>query len=443
MFQLLSRCCLHSAIVPGVLCGLPSSLPVTTVVSGGGDGTIVSEIFSILSLCPSSNKDNVMGETNNFKSKLVNPSALIMHSCLILATIAQCLKSTGRNSALFMLTTSPKKQLSRLSVIAHQFSHDDRTKNSLQPHCASAMLALASILSLESGASVESSISETSLPLIPRTGTICEHLKISTGNESELGPNKANSVISYWHGLRDGCVGLLESRLKWGGPLAVQQLCASGIPLLLIDLLTNNHLTASPQGMDGTKDRVGLSPLGVIWTISSICYCLPGGTSIFRQVLVRSEHVKLIAELISDVHLKLVKCWSGPGGGNDGVRDITNAVIDLLAFPFVAIQSAPGLPSATASVNSGFLLSMGSPGGRICMEDKNMVKAIEEDMGKYLKILLEVRQIFLFFFFILSFSWVIGQSRKDLFHPILIYWTSYSSILTRRFKVINVYCNSG
>ncbi|KAG8649975.1 serine/threonine-protein kinase TIO [Manihot esculenta] len=388
--QLLSRCCLHSAIVPGVLCGLPSSLPVTTVVSGGGDGTIVSEIFSILSLCPSSNKDNVMGETNNFKSKLVNPSALIMHSCLILATIAQCLKSTGRNSALFMLTTSPKKQLSRLSVIAHQFSHDDRTKNSLQPHCASAMLALASILSLESGASVESSISETSLPLIPRTGTICEHLKISTGNESELGPNKANSVISYWHGLRDGCVGLLESRLKWGGPLAVQQLCASGIPLLLIDLLTNNHLTASPQGMDGTKDRVGLSPLGVIWTISSICYCLPGGTSIFRQVLVRSEHVKLIAELISDVHLKLVKCWSGPGGGNDGVRDITNAVIDLLAFPFVAIQSAPGLPSATASVNSGFLLSMGSPGGRICMEDKNMVKAIEEDMGKYLKILLEV-----------------------------------------------------
>ncbi|KAL3565257.1 hypothetical protein D5086_033303 [Populus alba] len=30
--QILSRCCLHNAMVPGVLCGLPSSLPVTTVV---------------------------------------------------------------------------------------------------------------------------------------------------------------------------------------------------------------------------------------------------------------------------------------------------------------------------------------------------------------------------------------------------------------------------
>ncbi|KDP21789.1 hypothetical protein JCGZ_00576 [Jatropha curcas] len=389
--QLLTRCCLHNAIVPGVLCGLPSSLPVTTVVSGGGDGTIVSEIFSILSLCvSSSNKDLQVGETNNFKSKLLNPSALILHSCLILATIAQCLKSTGRNSALFMLTTSPKKQSSRLSVLAHHFSHDDRTKNSLQPHCASAMLAVASILALESGASVESSISEIAVPLIPRTGTICEHLKISIGNEDEMGPNKANGILSYWHGLKDGCVGLLESRLKWGGPLAVQQLCASGIPLLLIELLTKNHLTASPKGMDSTKDRVGLSPLGAVWTISSICHCLPGGASTFRQILVRSQHVKLISELISDTHLKLLKGWGGPGGGKDGVRDIINAVIDLLAFPFVAVQNAPSLPSATASVNSGFLLNMGSPGGRIFMEDKDMVKAIEEDMGKYLKILLEV-----------------------------------------------------
>ncbi|XP_050212738.1 serine/threonine-protein kinase TIO [Mercurialis annua] len=389
--QILSRCCLHNAIVPVILCGLPSSLPVTTVVSGGGDGTIVSEIFSVLSLCASSpNKDHQMGDATNFKSKLVNPSALILHACLILATVAQCLKSTGRRSALFMLTTSPKKQLSRLSILAHQFSQDDRTKSSLQPHCASAMLALASILSLECGASVESSISEIALPLIPRTGTICEHLKISIGNEIETGPSNADGIISCWHGLRDGCVGLLESRLKWGGPLAVQQLCASGIPLLLIELLTNSHLTTSPQGMDNTMDRMGLSPLGVIWTISSICYCVPGGTSIFRQILVRIEHIKLISELISDVHLKLVKHWGGPGGGKDGVRDLINSVIDLLAFPFVAVQSAPGLPSASASVNSGFLLNVASPGGRIAMEDKDMVKAIEEDMGKYLKILLEV-----------------------------------------------------
>ncbi|XP_065853830.1 serine/threonine-protein kinase TIO isoform X2 [Euphorbia lathyris] len=389
--QLLSRCCLQNAIVPCVLCGLPSSLPVTTVVSGGGDGTIISEIFSILFLCASStDKDHQVGETNNFKSKLVNPSALILQSCLILATVAQCLKSTGRNSALFMLTTTAKKQQSRLSVLAHYFSNDERTKNMLQPHCASAMLALAAILFLENGASVESSISEIAVPLIPRTGTICELLKISTGDENRTGLNDTSGVLSYWHGLRDGCVGLLESRLRWGGPLAVQQLCASGIPLLLLELLTNNCQLVSPQGMDSTKDQVALSPLGTVWTISSIYHCLPGGAAICRQILVRSEHIKHISELISDAHLKLVKCWGGPGGGKGGVRDVINAVIDLLAFPFVAVQNAPGLPSATASVNSGFLLNMGSPGRRICMEDKDMVKAIEEDMGKYLKILLEV-----------------------------------------------------
>lgn len=383
--QILSRCCLHNAMVPGVLCGLPSSLPVTTVVSGGGDKTILSEIFTILSWC-TSNKDP---ETSNLKSKSANSSTLVLNSCLLLAIIAQCLKSTGRNSALFMLTSSPKNQLSRLSIIGHQFSPDDKMKISLQPHCASAMLALASILSLESGASVESSISEIAVPLIPRSATLCEHLKISPVEGNELGPRNIN-VLSYWHGLRDGCVGLLESRLKWGGPLAVKQSCASGMPLLLIDLLSNNRSITSNQGIDSTKDQVGLSPIGVVWAVSSICHCLSGGASIFRQILLRSEHVKNISELISDVHLKLVKSWSGPGGGKDGVRDAVNAVIDILAFPFVAVQNTPGLPSATASVNSGFLLNMGSPGGKIFIEDKDMAKAIEEDMGKYLKILLEV-----------------------------------------------------
>ncbi|KAG6668932.1 serine/threonine-protein kinase TIO [Carya illinoinensis] len=388
--QLLARCCLYSGLVPGVLCGLPASLPATSVVSGGGDGTIVSEIFSILSFCISSlNKDLQTGETINLKCKLTNPTALVLHSCLILATVAQCLKSTGRNSALFMLTTAPKKQLSRLSVLAHHFSSEDRVNTSFKPHSASAMLALASILSLEAGASVESSVSEIAVPLIPRTTTLCDHLKISSANETEVNFSHPNGALSYWHGLRDGCVGLLESRLKWGGPLAVQQLCASGIPLLLVDLLANNPSNAT-QGIGNIKDRVGLSPIGVVWTVSSICHCISGGALTFRQILVRSEHIKLISDLISDVHLKLVKCWGGPGGGKDGLRDIINAVVDLLAFPFVAVQNGPGLPSATASVNSGFLLNMGSPGGKICMEDKDMVKAIEEDLAKYIKILLEV-----------------------------------------------------
>ncbi|XP_062091497.1 serine/threonine-protein kinase TIO isoform X1 [Humulus lupulus] len=388
--QLLLRCCLHSGMVPGVLCGLPSSLPVTTVVSGGGDGTIISEVFSVLSFCASSsNKDTETGEASNLKCKLANPSALVQHSCLIVATIAQCLKATGRNSALFMLTTSQKKQVSRLMILAHYFSSDDRTKTSFQPHIASAMLAFASILSLEVGSSVESSVSEIAVPLIPRTATLYECLKISLGNENEISTEAANGALSYWHGLKDGCVGLLESRLRWGGPLAVQQLCASGIPLLLLELLAKKPSKASPEGIDSTKDKAGLSPTGVVWTVSSMGHCLSGGSTTFRQIM-RSDHMKLISDLIGDVHLKLVRCWVGPGGGRDGVRDIINSVIDLVAFPLVALQNAPGLPSATASVNSGFILNMGSPGGRVCMEDKDMVKVIEEDFGKYIKILLEV-----------------------------------------------------
>ncbi|PSS18186.1 Serine/threonine-protein kinase [Actinidia chinensis var. chinensis] len=306
------------------------------------------------------------------------------------ATLAtERLKLSGRNSTLFMLTTSSKKQLSRLSVLAHHFSSDDRTKTAFQLHCVSAMLALASILSLESGIPSESSISEAAVPLIPRTASLCDYLKILPVGENRGEVSTQNGMLSFWHGLRDGCVGLLESRLKWGGPLAVQQLCASGIPQLLTDLLAKSHSDVS-QGIDCTNDHLGLSPVGVVWTISSICQCLSGGVSTFRQILFRSENITLISDLISDTHLKLVRCWTGPGGGQDGIRDIINAVIDLLAFPFVAVQSSPGLPSATASVNSGFLLNMGSPGGKVCMEDKDMVKAIETNMAKYIQILLEV-----------------------------------------------------
>lgn len=395
MFQLLSRCCLRSGIIPSILCGFPSSLPVTTVVSGGEDGTAVLEIFSILSLCASSNKDSQVGETSNVKGKLSNPCALALHSCLFLAIVAQCLKSTLRNSALFMLTTTPKKQLSRLKILAHYFSSDDRIKTYFQLHSASAMLAFASILSLESGATVESSIYEIAVPLIPPTATLCDLLKITSGNADQMGPISQSNSLSYWHGLKDGCVGLLESRLKCGGPLAVQQMIASNIPMLLIDLLANTH---SSQQIGSTRDQMMLSPAGVVSTISSIYHCLSGGVLMFRQILLKNEYMKLICNLLSDVHLKLVKGWGGPGGGKDGIRDIINAVIDLLAFPFVAVQNAPGLPSATASVNSGFILNMGSAGGKVCMEDRDMAKAIEEDMGKYIKILMEVRSLLPFFF---------------------------------------------
>ncbi|XP_055827589.1 serine/threonine-protein kinase TIO [Solanum dulcamara] len=369
--QLVLRCCLHSGIVATILCGLPSSLPVTTVVSGGGDGTIVSELFSVLS----SAKKSRGGEANT----------LVLHLSLLLATIAQCLKSSGRNSALFMLTTSSRKQLTRLSDLAHYFSAD--VQSLCQPHSASAMLALASILSLETGCTVETTILDIAVPMIPRTAKLCEYLR-NPVNEQD-GISMFSGMLSHWHGLRDGSIGLLDIRLKKEGPLAVQHSCASGIPQLLIDLLSGNITEASEES-NFSKDHIGLSPIGVPWSISLLCQCLTGGVSTFRHILLKTEHVNLISDLILDMHLKLIKSWSGPGGGVDGVRDTINTVIDLLAFPFVAVQNGLGLPSATASVNSGFLLNVGSPGGRVCPEDKDMVKAIESHLGKYTQILLEV-----------------------------------------------------
>uniref|UniRef100_A0A3Q7FPT6 non-specific serine/threonine protein kinase n=1 Tax=Solanum lycopersicum TaxID=4081 RepID=A0A3Q7FPT6_SOLLC len=369
--QLVLRCCLHSGIVATILCGLPSSLPVTTVVSGGGDGTIVSELFSVLS----SAKKSRGGEANT----------LVLHLSLLLATIAQCLKSSGRNSALFILTTSSRKQLTRLSDLAHYFSAD--VQSLCQPHSASAMLALASILSLETGCTVETTILDIAVPMIPRTAKLCEYLR-NPVNEQD--GSMFSGMLSHWHGLRDGSIGLLDIRLKKEGPLAVQHSCASGIPQLLIDLLSGNITEASSEESNLSKDHIGLSPIGVPWSISLLCQCLTGGVSTFRHILLKTEHVKVISDLILDMHLKLVKSWTGPGGGVDGIRDTINTVIDLLAFPFVAVQNGLGLPSATASVNSGFLLNVGSPGGRVCPEDKDMVKAIESHLGKYTQILLEV-----------------------------------------------------
>ncbi|KAK6946000.1 Protein kinase domain [Dillenia turbinata] len=388
--QLVLRCSLHGGIVPVVLCGLPVTLPVTTIVSGGGDGTIISEIFAILTLCASSsNKDPHTEEISNSKCRIANPHILVMHSSLVLATVAQSFKSAGRNSALFMFTTSSNKQFSRLSILAHHISSDDRTKTCFQPHSASAMLALASILFLETGI-VDSSISEVAVPFIPRPTTPYDHLKITTADGDEIHATSLNGMLSNWHGLGDGCVGLLHSRLKWGGPLATQQLCASGVPQFLMNLLAKNILNASPEGIEGRKDCVGLSPVGVVWTVSLIYLCLFGGSSTFQQILLRKEHIKLMSELISDGHLQLVKEWFGPGGGRDGVRDVVNSVIDLLAFPFVAVQDSPSVPSAMASMACGSVLSAGIPSGKVCVDDRDMLKAIREHMKRYIHLLMEV-----------------------------------------------------
>ncbi|RLN35666.1 serine/threonine-protein kinase TIO-like isoform X2 [Panicum miliaceum] len=384
--QLISRACLLNAPFCAIICCPLNSPSDTNEADYGGDGTIISDMFSLLSLCGSYlNKESK--ENSNKKSKLSNPHALVVHCCLALAAIASSLKLEGKSSASIILTSFQKKQRSRLSVLAHLSSVDDTVKISLQPHCASAMLALSSFISLENGAQTRSSVCETALALFPRMATLHTLLKLwlSDGSEALC---RYNAGLLNLYGLCDGSIGLLETRLKWGGPLAIEQACSVGIPRLLILLLTDGNSKEASEVKDSPVHRSGLSPLGVIWTLSALSHCLPGG--IFRELLYSREQLKLLTDLLSDIHLKALAAWTGLGGGKRGVRELINSVVDILAFPFVAVESSPNVPSTSASINSGFLLNVASPGRRIGTENKEMLKIIEHNMPQYIQVLLEV-----------------------------------------------------
>uniref|UniRef100_A0A1D1XU07 non-specific serine/threonine protein kinase n=1 Tax=Anthurium amnicola TaxID=1678845 RepID=A0A1D1XU07_9ARAE len=386
VLQLMLRICVSSIPVCSVVCGLPTSATVIVDIECGGDGTIVSYLFSMLSSLNASYINKAGGEVHNQKCKLSKPHALVFNCCLILASIACQFKLECTVSASCILTHSPKKQRERLSVLGHLSSSDDKMVSSCPPHCAAAMLALSSLISLESASSTSSTITETALALVPPTTTLRAYLKLKSPDERGTAAN-ANVMLSKWHGLRDGCAGLLETRLKWGGPLAIEQACSNDIPKLLLYLLADG-LQRNSSETGGMKDRVGLSPIGVIWAVSSLCHCLPGG--VYRDILLVKEHVKLITDLVSEYHLKILKGWSWPGGGSKGIIDLIDTVVDLFAFPFVVLQSAPGSPSMSASINGGHLLNIGSPGARIGMESKDISRVVEANMSQYLQILLEV-----------------------------------------------------
>lgn len=347
----------------------------------GGDGTIISGLFSVLASCASYiKKESKDGGPTSPQSKLSNPRSLAVHCCTALATISSCLHSTSekKHSAAVILTSSQKKQRSRLSVLVHLSSSDDTVTGSLQPHCAAAMLALSSILSLENELNTKSSICEAALALFPPMGTLRTLLNLWLSDESEsLGTY--NGGLLNWFCLRDGCIGLVETRLKWGGPLAIEQACSNGIYKLLLSLL----------GDVMKENRSGLSPVGVVDTLASLCQCLSGG--VFREVLFKRENLKMIVELVCEEHLNALNAWVGLGGGKSGVRDLINSVVDLLAFPFVAVQSSPSVPVASASINSGSLLNAQSPGGRIGDENRQMLKTINAGLPDYIQHLLKVR----------------------------------------------------
>ncbi|XP_074572486.1 serine/threonine-protein kinase TIO isoform X2 [Curcuma longa] len=381
--QLMSRICLLSPSACTVLCGLldPSDIVAETDVAT--DGTIVSDIFSVLSLSASYlNKDS--GEKSTPKCKLSNPRGLVVHCCITLATIADRLRSVGKCSSSYILSSSQKKQRSRLSVLAHLSLMDDSMASSIQPHCASAMLALSSILSLDIG-SCGNSISENTLAILPSMATLRNLLKLRCSNEIET---KSNDLVLRYVESNDGCLGLLKMRLLWGGPLSVQQACSNGIPQLLISLLADGIVEDPANGKDCKIVRLGLSPAGLLWALSSLCSCLTGG--VLHEIFFKKEHVKLITDLLSDQHLISLTIWEGHASGHPGNRDLVNAIVDILAFPFVAVQSAPNMPSTSASINSGFLLNTGLPGGRVAIENKELVKAIGNNMPYYIQILSEV-----------------------------------------------------
>ncbi|XP_078429456.1 kinase family with ARM repeat domain-containing protein isoform X2 [Wolffia australiana] len=377
VLQLMLRLCVFSTSACSVVCGLPTSACLSDDTDGGGDGTIISNIFSLLSSLNSSHFNKEEADKRNQRSKLLKPHALALHCSLLLATIACQFKLDSTASASCILTSSPRKQRDRLAILRNLFTSGDALVNPFQPHSAAAMLALSSLISLEKAGCSNSSISELMVSLVPSVSILCPYLMLPLQDESYA---SNDVVLSKWNGLRDGFVGLLEAKLKLGSPSGVDQACRNGIPQLLLNLLAYEKTAM--------KDLIGLSPIGVVWAVSLLCQCLHG--SVYRDILFRSQPIKVIANLLSEKHLKAIQTWSGPGGGRKGATDLVDVVVDLLAFPFVVVQSSPNLPSMSASISSGHLLNVGSPGARVGMENRGMAREIEEKMPQYLQILLEV-----------------------------------------------------
>ncbi|XP_071704135.1 serine/threonine-protein kinase TIO-like [Rutidosis leptorrhynchoides] len=358
VIQIILRCCLHNDLVASVLCGLSSS----STVGGGGDNTIISEVFSIINLCASFDRDPQQQYTNSQKkvSKVSDPNDLVLHACLLIASVAQSIDdSLQENTAVIMLTSSPETQESRLSDLAHHYSLYDGIQN-FQPHSMSAMLALGCMCSLENNEPFETLVRKIVVPLIPPSATLCDYLKMST---TTTGAQGGKVMLSYWHGIRDGCVLLLYFSLLWGGTLAIQDLGSCDISQSLINLLGNKQQHSH---------EIGLSPLGIFWTVSSLIHCLKGGSSVYHQVLLTSENVKVMCDLISDVHLKLLRYWVGPGGGKIGVKDTVHQLVYHLRFPFSAFEKSWEL------------------GDMDSQSRKDMVIEIKASMDKYIQILLEV-----------------------------------------------------
>jgi fused-like protein len=267
---------------------------------------------------------------------------------------------------------------------------------SLPPRCAAAMLALSSILALEQGLELKSGApawtAETalSLPSFPSLSALRNLIKLSPQNALPT-PQDANGrnsgMLTSWHGIRDGCVGLLEERLRWGGVSVAEQCCSMGFPVILVTLLAGG----SKQGDDCDEpsglgdDLIGLSPVGVTWAISALAHTLKGGG--YRDILFRREPVLTLLNLMDRVHLSHLQLWEGNCGGRDGLRALVHEIVGVLEFPFAQAQIAPG--SVPGSNNAA--LNSPSPGGRATPDSgMELAKAMTANMPQYWQLLQEV-----------------------------------------------------
>ncbi|KAG0575230.1 hypothetical protein KC19_VG328700 [Ceratodon purpureus] len=393
--QVLLGCCNLSQLVCDVLAGIPTHEPPSyNTINGGGDGTAVAAVYKVLSLhgAPGVATPNGANDADGGAGATLTGD-LITHACLALAAVAQGLASRGRRGASCILTTSQPKQRARLAALAHQASIESvPTGGSLPPRCAAAMLALSSILALEQGLELKSGVpawtAETalSLPSFPSLSALRNLIKLSPQSAipTPQDPNGRNSgMLTSWHGIRDGCVGLLEARLRWGGVTVAEQCCSMGFPVILVTLLAGG----SKQGDDGDEpsglgdDLIGLSPIGVTWAMSALAHTLKGGG--YRDILFRRELVLTLLDLMDRIHLSHLQLWEGNCGGRDGLRAVVHEIVGVLEFPFAQAQNLPGPVPGSSNAPS--------PGGRATPDSgMELAKAMTANMPQYWQLLQEV-----------------------------------------------------
>ncbi|KAI5058935.1 hypothetical protein GOP47_0025254 [Adiantum capillus-veneris] len=395
VIQILLRCCQMSPRVCDVLSGI-SQYDFASFANGGVDGTAVAAIFRLVLLCSNAAAAKETGSQTATDSESTAKSSsfenLATQSCLLLSAIAQGLRILGRHGASCMLTSLQPKQHDRLVAMAHLAAPERVVSEITSVQLgAAATLALASILLLErtpTNVPAVCSIAEAPSNFIPQISGIRSLILPSDSEINELKPGlkTQDGMLTSWHGFQDGYVGALKLWINWGGILSIEQACSSNIPQVLILLLAGGHDTTRKHGPQ--LSAIGLSPGGVLWALSVLHSCLPGGA--FREVLFTKESLNVVLSLMGEPHLACLRVWEGFGGGMTGVRETVNLIVDILEFPFAATQHSSNSPLTSSSLIHSVAPGTNSILSRKGFENGEMVKAIATELPHYLQILQEV-----------------------------------------------------